>query len=170
MAAPAPGCPHFEHPVCGPPAQGEGPFSAPMAADKLRQMTCPADTAPRARGCILTVDDCATTRELLRATLEAMGYSVLSVDSGQAALEAAGVQAFDAVVLDVEMPGLDGMAVGRALRQNPRTARAKIAMHTGLDEAQVRAGFSGYDAFVPKAAHPRLLGERVDSLLRGQVA
>ena len=66
------------------------------------------------------------------------------------------------------MPGLDGMAVGRALRQNPRTARAKIAMHTGLDEAQVRAGFSGYDAFVPKASHPRLLGERVDSLLRGQ--
>ena len=95
----------------------------PVAADKLPQMTSPADTAPRARGCILTVD---------------------------------------------EMPGLYGMAVGRALRQNPRTARAKIAMHTGLDEAQVRAGFSGYDAFVPKASHPRLLGERVDSLLRGQ--
>ena len=76
----------------------------------------------------------------------------------------------DLVLLDVHMPGLDGMAVGRALRQNPRTARAKIAMHTGLDEAQVRAGFSGYDAFVPKASHPRLLGERVDSLLRGHAA
>ena len=140
----------------------------PVAADKLPQMTSPADTAPRARGCILTVDDCATTRELLCATLMALGDRVQAVDSGQAALEAAGREAFDAFVLDVEMPGLDGMAVGRALRQNPRTARAKIAMHTGLDEAQVRAGFSGYDAFVPKASHPRLLGERVDSLLRDQ--
>ena len=68
------------------------------------------------------------------------------------------------------MPGLDGMAVGRALRQDPRTACSKIAMHTGLAEAEVRAGFSGYDAFVPKAANPRLLGERVDSMLRGASA
>jgi CheY-like chemotaxis protein len=146
------------------------PFSAPLAADKLLRMTSPADTAPHARGCILTVDDCATTRELLCAALEALGYRVQAVDSGLAALEAAGREAFDAFVLDVEMPGLDGMAVGRALRQNPRTARAKIAMHTGLDEAQVRAGFSGYDAFVSKAANPRLLGERVDGMLRGAPA
>jgi CheY-like chemotaxis protein len=130
-------------------------------------MSSPADSAPRTRGCILTVDDCATTSALLCAMLEAMGYSVLAVDNGQAALDAAGRQAFDAFVLDVEMPGLDGMAVGRALRQDPRTACAKIAMHTGLAEADVRAGFSGYDAFVAKAANPRLLGERVDGMLRG---
>lgn len=147
-----------------------GPFSAPMPADKLQQMSISPHTAAPVRRCILTVDDCATTREILCATLEALGYSVQSVDSGQAALDAAGQQAFDAFVLDVEMPGLDGMAVGRALRQDPRTARAKIAMHSGLDEAEVRAGFSGYDAFVPKAANPRLLGERVDRLLRAEAA
>lgn len=122
------------------------------------------------RASILTVDDCATTREIMRATLEALGYSVQAVDNGQAALDAAGRQAFDAFVLDVEMPGLDGMAVGRALRQDPRTACAKIAMHSGLAEADVRAGFSGYDAFVPKAANLRLLGERVDRLLRAEPA
>ncbi len=119
------------------------------------------------RGCILTVDDCATTQALLSALLESLGYSVQAVDNGSDALEVASRQACDAIVLDVEMPGLDGMAVGRALRQTPRTARAKIAMHTGLDEDQVRAGFSGYDAFVPKAASPRLLCERVDGLVRG---
>jgi len=48
------------------------------------------------------------------------------------------------------------------------TLMVVLARQLGLDEAQVRAGFSGYDAFVPKASHPRLLGERVDSLLRGQ--
>jgi CheY-like chemotaxis protein len=141
-----------------------------MRADKLAGMSSTVDKPPQPKGCILTVDDCPTTRALLAATLEAMGYTVLAVDSGQAALDAAGRQAFDAFVLDVEMPGLDGMAVGRALRQDPRTALAKIAMHTGLDESQVRAGFSGYDAFVPKAANPRLLGERVDHLLRGGMA
>jgi CheY-like chemotaxis protein len=133
-------------------------------------MASSTETAPSAKGRILTADDCATTRVLLSAMLESMGYSVLAVDNGQAALDAAGRQDFDAIVLDVEMPGLDGMAVGRALRQDPRTACAKIAMHTGLAEAEVRAGFSGYDAFVPKAANPRLLGERVDSMLRGASA
>ncbi len=133
-------------------------------------MASSTTTAPSAKGCILTVDDCATTRVVLSAMLESMGYSVLAVDNGQAALDAAGRQAFDAFVLDVEMPGLDGMAVGRALRQDPRTACAKIAMHTGLAEAEVRAGFSGYDAFVSKAANPRLLGERVDGMLRGAPA
>ena len=133
-------------------------------------MASSTETAPSAKGRILTADDCATTRVLLSAMLESMGYSVLAVDNGQAALDAAGRQVFDAIVLDVEMPGLDGMAVGRALRQDPRTACAKIAMHTGLAEAEVRAGFSGYDAFVPKAANPRLLGERVDSMLRGASA
>lgn len=119
-----------------------------------------------ARRSILAVDDCAATREMVCATLEAMGCRVQAVDSGQAALEAARGQCFDAIVLDVEMPGLDGIAVARALRLDPRTAHAKIAMHTGLDEAVVRAGFSGYDAFVPKASHPRVLCERLEALLR----
>lgn len=132
-------------------------------------MAATTDTAPRAKGCILTVDDCATTRALLCAMLENMGYQVQAVDNGQAALQAARQQAYDAIVLDVEMPGLDGLAVGRALRANPLTAGAKIAMHTGLDEAAVRAGFSGYDAYVPKAGNPRRLGESLEGLLRGAV-
>ncbi len=134
-------------------------------------MPLPADARlPAAAGRILAVDDCAATRALVRATLEAMGYRVQTVDNGQAALDAVRGECFDAIVLDVEMPGLDGLAVGRALRQDPRTAHAKIAMHTGLDEAVVRAGFSGYDAFVPKAGSPRLLCERLQGLLRADAA
>lgn len=120
--------------------------------------------SPAPRGVILTVDDCATTRAWICAALEALGYEVQAVDNGAAALAAAWQQRFDAIVLDVEMPGVDGMAVGRALRQDPRTAHAKIAMHTGLDEAEVRAGFSQYDAFVPKAGNPALLRDLVDRL------
>jgi CheY-like chemotaxis protein len=106
--------------------------------------------------------------QVVRASLESFGYSVQAVDSGWAALEVARQEPFDAIVLDVEMPGLDGMAVGRALRNDPRTASAMIAMHSSVGEAAVRAGFDQFDAFVPKAAHPRALGERVDSLIRSR--
>ena len=122
--------------------------------------------SPASRRSILTVDDCPTTRAWICAALESLGYLVQAVDNGPAALEAARREVFDAIVLDVEMPGIDGMAVGRALRQDPRTAATKIAMHSGLAEDAVRAGFSGYDAFVPKAGNPLLLRDRVDGLLR----
>lgn len=124
------------------------------------------DTDPKGR--VLAVDDCAAMREIMRASLESLGYSVLAVDSGWAALEAVGQASFDAIILDVEMPGLDGMAVGRALRSDPKTASAVITMHSSVDEEAVRAGFSQYDAFVPKACSPRALGERVDCLIRGR--
>ena len=121
--------------------------------------------AVKPKGHVLAVDDCPTTRELLRASLEHYGYAVQAVDSGWAALEAVEHADFDAVILDVEMPGLDGMAVGRALRRAARTAEALIAMHSSVDEAAVRAGFSGYDAFLPKPGSPLALGAQVDRLL-----
>jgi CheY-like chemotaxis protein len=117
------------------------------------------------KGRVLAVDDCAMMLDIVRASLEACGYSVQAVDNGWAALELAGAEAFDAIVLDVEMPGLDGLAVGRALRNNPKAATALIAIHSSVDEAAVRAGFSQYDAFVPKGADPRELGQRVDRMI-----
>ena len=122
----------------------------------------------RSAGSVLAVDDCPAMREVLRASLECLGYSVQAVDSGWASLDAVNETAFDVVVLDVEMPGLDGMAVGRALRSNGRTAAAVIAMHSSMAEAVVRAGFDAYDVYVPKGADLRLLGEQVDRLLRSR--
>ena len=107
-------------------------------------------------------------RELMRASLERLGYSVRAVDSGRAALDAVHESLFDVIVLDVEMPGLDGMAVGRALRSSERTAAAAIAMHSSVAEAVVRAGFHEYDAYVPKGANVRFLGEQVDRLVRSR--
>ncbi|MDE2368782.1 MAG: response regulator [Burkholderiales bacterium] len=117
-------------------------------------------------GHVLAVDDCATMREILRAALESAGCSVHLVDSGWAALEAAGRSRYDAIILDVEMPGLDGLAVGRALREDPRTAQAMIAIHTSVDEDAVRLGFSQYDLYLPKACSPRELGESVRRLIQ----
>jgi CheY-like chemotaxis protein len=117
------------------------------------------------RGRVLAVDDSSVIREVLIASLEAAGYSVEAVASGHAALAAASREAFDAVILDVDMPGLDGLAVGRALRLDPRTHQSMIAMHTSLAEADVRTGFDGYDAFLPKPCDARLLGECVGRMI-----
>jgi CheY-like chemotaxis protein len=125
----------------------------------------PATAQGPHRGHVLAVDDCPAMRELMRASLERLGYRVQAVDSGWAALAAVEEETFDAIVLDVEMPGLDGMATGLALRQAPRAATAMIAMHSSVDEAAVRIGFTQYDAFVPKSSSPVALGERVDRLL-----
>jgi two-component system alkaline phosphatase synthesis response regulator PhoP len=127
----------------------------------------PASRAHRNALRVLAVDDSAEMRILVEATLERRGYSVQSVDCGTAAIAAASREPFDLVILDVDMPGLDGLEVGRALRDNPQTRAALIAMHTSLDEAEVRCGFDGYDLFLPKPCCPQRLGECVDQLLQG---
>jgi len=76
------------------------------------------------------------------------------------------VETFDAVILDVDMPGMDGLALGRALRGDPKTRSSMIAMHTSLEEADVRTGFDGYDVFLPKPCEARMLGEAVDRMVR----
>jgi CheY-like chemotaxis protein len=119
-------------------------------------------------GLVLAVDDCPAMLELMRASLERLGYSVQAVDSGWAALEAVDETCFDVIVLDVEMPGLDGMAVGRALRSTPRTSSAVIAMHSSVAEGVVRAGFCEYDVYVPKSGDVRSLGEQVDRMVRSR--
>ena len=118
------------------------------------------------RGRVLTVDDSAEMRVLVTASLEALGYSVAAVDSGYAALEATRHERFDAVILDVDMPGMDGLTLGRVLRGNPKTCSSPIAMHTSMDESVVRAIFDDYDAFLPKPCGARMLGECIDRLLR----
>lgn len=126
-------------------------------------------TTPRSRGRVLAVDDSPVMRILVTSSLEAIGYSVEAVDSGPAALAASRNERFDAVILDVDMPGMDGLAVGRALRGDPVHCSSMIAMHTSLDEAFVRAGFDGYDVFLPKAGNGQLLGESVDRMFRDRL-
>ena len=123
------------------------------------------DELPRGR--VLAVDDSQLVLELLVAQLESEGFSVQAVDSGYAALEAAEIEEFDAVILDVHMPGMDGLDVARALRANPKTSGSRIAMHTSLSEDEVRSVFTGYDAFLPKPCDTPFLGESIDRLVQG---
>ena len=130
----------------------------------------PTPNASPSRGRVLAVDDSTVMRELVTLSLEAAGYSVEAVASGDAALVAAAREEFDAFILDVDMPGMDGLAVGRALRNDPRTRSSMIAMHTSLDEADVRSGIDGYNAYLRKPFDARRLGECVERMLRDRRA
>jgi CheY-like chemotaxis protein len=140
-------------------------WSNPERAAKLVAMHPDPEVTP-SRGRILAVDDSPVFRVLVTASLEALGYVVQAVDSGFAALEATRLGAFDAVVLDVDMPGMDGLALGRALRSDPKTSASKIAMHTSVDEAIVRDTFDAYDIFVSKPCDAKQLGESVDLMIQ----
>jgi DNA-binding response OmpR family regulator len=122
------------------------------------------------RGRVLAVDDSPDMLLLVSTSLEAAGFEVETVDSGFAALEAVRDSCFDAVVLDVDMPGIDGLQVGREMRAGALGGSAAIAMHTSLEEDVVRARFDGYDAYLPKPCSPRELGERIARLIRARRA
>lgn len=83
---------------------------------------------------ILVVDDDDDVRELIELALEDQGRDVVSVSSGQAALERLVQQAYDLVVCDLSMPGLDGPAVYRAIERQP-PPRPAVIFVTGYADA-----------------------------------
>lgn len=98
---------------------------------------------------ILVVDDEAINLKLALTVLRNAGYEVLGAAGGAEGVEAARAHAPDLVLMDVQMPGMDGIAALRLLRADPRTAALKVAAFTGLamegdHERLSKEGFDGY--------------------------
>jgi DNA-binding response OmpR family regulator len=118
---------------------------------------------------LLVADDDADIRLLVVMRLQHSGHEVTGVGDGQAAVEACRDGEHDLVVLDVMMPGMDGLAVCRELRADPTTAKTPVILLTARAQtADVEAGIAaGADDYVTKPFSPRDLAARVDSLLSG---
>lgn len=116
-------------------------------------------------GRVLVVDDDETVRDVVRRYLETAGFTVDLVSDGAAALARFAERVPDLVVLDVMMPGLNGLEVCRRLRQ---TSQVPIVMLTALGEEENRiAGLQlGADDYVTKPFSPKELTLRVASVLR----
>src|SRR3954465_901391 len=93
---------------------------------------------------ILVVDDLLANVRLLEARLTAEYFEVVSANSGAQALDIAQRGLCDIVLLDVLMPGMDGLEVCRRLKGDPRTAHVPVIMITALDEGADR--IAGLDA------------------------
>jgi putative two-component system response regulator len=114
---------------------------------------------------VLIVDDEPTQRMLEREILEAPKYQVAEAASGAAALAILCEQEFDAVLLDVRMPGMDGNEVCRRIRMELGLAMLPVIMVTGFgghDDLAVSLR-NGANDFIRKPYHPMELMARVDS-------
>jgi len=113
----------------------------------------------------LLIDDLEDIRRVVRERLLANGIDVIEARSGEAGLEALATHPVDVVVLDVGLPGIDGFAVLRAIRQ---TSQVPVVMLTGADEEADRVlGLEmGADDYVLKPFSARELVARVRAVLR----
>jgi len=115
---------------------------------------------------ILVVDDEEPIRDLLKGFLEGQGHSVVQAANGEEALISAEKESPHLIVLDVRMPGLDGIETCVALRANEKTRAIPIILATAFREVLGDALAAGVDDFVTKPFHLAELLQRVQALLR----
>jgi len=87
---------------------------------------------------VLIVDDDVNTLEILRRWLAKEGYSTVSAGDGQACLDALAKERFDIVLLDVMMPGVDGLQVCERMRENAEWRKIPVLLLTAKDDIETR--------------------------------
>ena len=117
---------------------------------------------------VFIAEDNAVNRELLRELLESRGYTVVEACDGEDALRMIEQTQPDILLLDIGMPVLDGFAVVRQLRQNPRLSALPAVAVTAyaMQGDRERILNSGFDGYLSKPINARSLAEELDRLLR----
>ena len=121
---------------------------------------------------VLVVEDDDDIRELVSYNLLKEGYQVAGVACGEDALAAVAAKPPDLILLDLMLPGLDGLSVCRQLKGNPATEPLPVVMLTAKgEEADIVAGLNlGADDYVTKPFSPKVLLARVQAVLRRAAA
>lgn len=117
---------------------------------------------------ILVVDDEPDLVELVSYNLKKQGFTVTSAADGEEALQVIKKTAFDLVLLDLMLPGIQGVEVCRMIRSNPKTQQLPIIMLTakGEESDKIRGLDIGADDYMTKPFSPRELIARVNAVLR----
>lgn len=116
---------------------------------------------------ILTIEDQPDIRRLIRMTLEFRGYRVIEAGDGTEGLRLARTERPDLILLDVMMPGLDGLTVGRMLGSDSATAGIPVVMLSALGSSgDIDAGLQcGVQAYLVKPFSPWELLDKVARLM-----
>lgn len=117
---------------------------------------------------VLVVEDEDDIRELVSYNLLKEGYQVAGVATGEEALGLVSNKPFDLVLLDLMLPGIDGLSVCRKLKNDARTREMPIVVLTAKgEEADVVAGLNlGADDYITKPFSPKVLLARIGAVLR----
>jgi len=121
---------------------------------------------------ILVVDDEEDILELVSFNLTKEGYQVICTTTGEKAIEIIRTQRPDLVVLDLMLPGINGLEVAKILKHDPGTRDILIVMLTAKgEESDIVAGLElGADDYVTKPFSPRILAARVKAVLRRKLS
>ncbi|MEP7324972.1 MAG: response regulator, partial [Gemmatimonadota bacterium] len=136
------------------------------AFDLVEDGTPPVEV-PRRQATVLLVDDEDQLRKVMRDLLERDGYSVAEARDGVQALDEVDRHAPDVIVLDLNLPGLDGYTVLSKLRSRDATRDIPVIVLTakGDEDNEVRVFELGADDFLTKPFRARALSARLESLL-----
>ena len=124
------------------------------------------EQAEEGQGTILVVDDDSSLLRALHVTLSGMGFKVIDATRGEEALSFLNVIEFDAVLLDIDIPGMGGVEACRSIRR--ATPRLPILMLTAMDNEDVKvlALDAGADDYITKPFRLRDLAARLRSAVR----
>jgi len=117
---------------------------------------------------ILVVDDEEDILELVKYNLAREGYRVVCAETGESAVKKAQSEGPDLIVLDLMLPGIDGLEVTRKLKGDPATRRIPIVMLSAKgEEADMVTGLElGADDYITKPFSPRVLIARIRAVIR----
>ncbi len=120
---------------------------------------------------ILVVDDLPENAKILSSFLTPQGYIIDAVTSGEEALELVSKTIPDVILLDLVMPGMNGLEVCRRLKQQPNTRHVPVIIITGVSEreANIKAIEAGADDFLTKPFDRVLLQARIDTSIKTKI-
>ncbi|MFH1985098.1 MAG: response regulator transcription factor [Pseudomonadota bacterium] len=121
---------------------------------------------------ILAVDDEEDILELVRFNLTREGFRVITAETGEAALKLARSESIDLIILDLMLPGMDGLEVARRLKADDKYRHVPIIMLSAKgEEADIVTGLElGADDYMTKPFSPRILIARTKAVLRRKIA
>lgn len=120
---------------------------------------------------ILVVDDEEDIRELVKYNLDKEGYQVLTAETGETALQVMEEKKPDMVILDLMLPGVDGLEVCKRIRKKSQSEQVPIIMLTAKgEESDVVTGLElGADDYITKPFSPKVMVARVRTIFRRNI-
>jgi len=120
---------------------------------------------------ILVVEDEEDIQQLVLYNLTRAGYSVKCVDSGEEALQQMGASRPDVILLDLMLPGMNGLEVCRAIKRINSTKEIPVIMLTAKgEESDIVVGLEmGADDYITKPFSPKILVARINAILRRKI-